>query len=185
MLDRAAEHGAAAQRPAEQVRLAEAEVPHHAGHLIAEPLPGERPVSVPGVAVPLQFDGHDLPVAREQLRHGLEYRGRPVPAVHHQQRCPSAAPALPVHVNPVDRGIPAGQLACHGFLQVTSGTDCLLRRSAGIPLIARSADRAEWQAALASLVAGIVVGIRVLVDHPQYLQVELFGIRDGISHQAL
>jgi hypothetical protein len=56
VLDRAAQHRAAAQRQAEQVRLPGSEVLHDPRYLVPEPLPGERACDVPRVPVSLQLD---------------------------------------------------------------------------------------------------------------------------------
>ncbi len=64
------------------------------------------------MAVAVQFDRDDLPVARPPIGQHVETAGQPVAAMDEQQRRAAAPAALPVQVGPADRDVPA--LHAHG-----------------------------------------------------------------------
>src|SRR5215475_7061433 len=114
VLDRAAQAGAAAEGVAKQVSRAEPEVPDHAGYVVTELLPAERPGYVARVAMSLQLDGNDLAVLRELAGEACVHGSQSVTAMRHDQRGTASAPALPVDVDAVDGRVTAGDRRIHG-----------------------------------------------------------------------
>jgi hypothetical protein len=84
--DRGAQADTAAERVAHEVRRPQVEVPHERGHVVGQGVPGEGPVHVGGVAVPLQLDGHHAPPGRQPVEDVAERLHHAEAAVHEHER---------------------------------------------------------------------------------------------------